>query len=89
MSDLQVTEDLQVCTVVIDQTPYTSSGTILRKHELMVVSTAPKWNHDFISLAKFIVLGNGNSDIRIFKMPFSEFKDKVEKGDYVIVTISN
>lgn len=55
----------------------------------MVVSTAPKWNHDFISLAKFIVLGNGNSDIRIFKMPFSEFKDKVEKGDYVIVTISN
>ncbi len=80
--------EIKTCTVVIDQTIYkTSSGVESRKNELMVVNSAPKWNHDFISLAKFIELGNGQTDIRIFKMSFSDFQTKVENQDYRIVEI--
>ncbi len=75
--------EIKVCTIVIDQSKVNASSD-LRKNELMVVSIAPRWNHDFISLAKFIELGDGKSDIRIFKMPLTEFINKVEQGDYKI-----
>jgi len=88
MSDIEIVLDnIDVCTVVLDETPYVSSGNLVKKNELMVVSGSPKWNHDFISLAKFIVLGNGNADIRIIKMPFSEFRNKVDQGHYRFVGI--
>jgi hypothetical protein len=79
--------EIKACTIVIDQSVYTTSSGENRKNELMVVSTAPKWNHDFISLAKFIELGNGQTDIRIFKMPLTEFQSKVDSGNFRIVTI--
>jgi len=79
--------EIKTCTIVIDQSVYTTSSGENRKNELMVVSTAPKWNHDFISLAKFVELGNGQTDIRIFKMPLTEFQSKVDSGNFRIVTI--
>jgi hypothetical protein len=79
--------EIKACTIVIDQSVYTTSSGENRKNELMVVSTAPKWNHDFISLAKFVELGNGQTDIRIFKMPLTEFQSKVDSGNFRIVTI--
>jgi hypothetical protein len=79
--------EIKACTIVIDQSVYTTSSGENRKNELMVVSTAPKWNHDFISLAKFIELGNGQTDIRIFKMPLTEFQSKVDSGNFRIVSI--
>lgn len=79
--------EIKTCTIVIDQSVYTTSSGENRKNELMVVSTAPKWNHDFISLAKFVELGNGQTDIRIFKMPLTEFQSKVDSGNFRIVSI--
>jgi hypothetical protein len=79
--------EIKACTIVIDQSVYTTSSGEARKNELMVVSTAPRWNHDFISLAKFVELGNGQTDIRIFKMPLTEFQSKVDSGNFRIVTI--
>lgn len=79
--------EIKACTIVIDQTPYKTSSGEARKNELMVVSTAPRWNHDFISLAKFVELGNGQTDIRIFKMPLTEFQTKLENQDFKIIQI--
>jgi hypothetical protein len=79
--------EIKACTIVIDQSVYKTSSGENRKNELMVVSTAPRWNHDFISLAKFVELGNGQTDIRIFKMPLTEFQTKLENQDFRIVQI--
>lgn len=79
--------EIKACTIVIDQSVYKTSSGEARKHELMVVSTAPRWNHDFISLAKFVELGNGQTDIRIFKLPLTEFTAKVESGNFRIITV--
>lgn len=79
--------EIKACTIVIDQSVYKTSSGENRKNELMVVSTAPRWNHDFISLAKFVELGNGQTDVRIFKMPLTEFQTKLENQDFRIVQI--
>lgn len=81
-------DSIEVCTVVVDETPYMISGVERRKNELMVVTqTAAPPDMDFIVLSKFIVLGAGKADIRTLKMKYSEFKDKVEKGDYKVVSL--
>lgn len=81
--------EYKVCTIVMDQSQYSTSAGQFRKNELMVINSAPKWNSDFISLAKFIELGNGQTDIRIFKMPLAQFEEKLAANDYKIVNIEN
>ncbi len=81
--------EYKVCTIVIDQSKYSTSAGEFRKNELMVVNSAPKWNSDFISLAKFIELGNGQTDIRTFKMPLAQFQEKLDSNDYKIINIEN
>ena len=81
--------EYKVCMIVMDQSKYTTGSGEFNKNELMVVNSAPKWNSDFISLAKFIELGNGQTDIRIFKMPLTQFQEKVDSGDYKIIDIEN